>query len=156
MLRALSKAFGLGFDPLDCALAEPWTARRPAPLSAVSDALWRTAGDTRERLELYAAGLIEQALDGTLSLPPDDQWAEVRSMFDALLQEVAPRLDACGPAEMQGLLDALNGRFVPAGPSGAPSRGRLDVLPTGRNFSRWMCAICRRPRRGASAFNRPT
>ncbi|MEX5612975.1 cobaltochelatase subunit CobN, partial [Pseudomonas protegens] len=31
-------------------------------------------------------------------------------------------------------LDALNGRFVPAGPSGAPSRGRLDVLPTGRNF----------------------
>ncbi len=35
---------------------------------------------------------------------------------------------------MRGLLDALNGRFVPAGPSGAPSRGRLDVLPTGRNF----------------------
>src|SRR3546814_12483419 len=35
---------------------------------------------------------------------------------------------------MRGLLDALSGRFVPAGPSGAPSRGRLDVLPTGRNF----------------------
>ncbi|MBD8479767.1 cobaltochelatase subunit CobN, partial [Pseudomonas coleopterorum] len=36
--------------------------------------------------------------------------------------------------EMHGLLAALAGRFVPAGPSGAPSRGRLDVLPTGRNF----------------------
>ncbi|MDO5626618.1 MAG: cobaltochelatase subunit CobN, partial [Pseudomonadota bacterium] len=29
---------------------------------------------------------------------------------------------------------ALQGRFVPPGPSGSPSRGRPDVLPTGRNF----------------------
>ena len=41
---------------------------------------------------------------------------------------------ACGPAELRGLLAALDGRFVPPGPAGAPSRGRLDVLPTGRNL----------------------
>ena len=41
---------------------------------------------------------------------------------------------ACGPAEMRGLLAALDGRFVPPGPAGARSRGRLDVLPTGRNL----------------------
>ena len=41
---------------------------------------------------------------------------------------------ACGPAERDGLLRALDGRFVPPGPSGAPSRGRTDVLPTGRNL----------------------
>jgi cobaltochelatase CobN len=29
---------------------------------------------------------------------------------------------------------ALSGRFVEPGPSGAPTRGRPDVLPTGRNF----------------------
>ena len=29
---------------------------------------------------------------------------------------------------------ALAGQSVPPGPSGAPTRGRLDVLPTGRNF----------------------
>ena len=29
---------------------------------------------------------------------------------------------------------ALDGRFVEPGPSGAPTRGRTDVLPTGRNF----------------------
>ena len=29
---------------------------------------------------------------------------------------------------------ALHGRHVPAGPSGSPTRGRLDVLPTGRNM----------------------
>jgi cobaltochelatase CobN len=67
-------------------------------------------------------------------LPQEAGWADVNAIIDALREVVAPRLDACGPAEMRGLLDALNGRFVPAGPSGAPSRGRLDVLPTGRNF----------------------
>ncbi|MGC1579185.1 MAG: cobaltochelatase subunit CobN [Beijerinckiaceae bacterium] len=38
------------------------------------------------------------------------------------------------PSEMTGLLRALDGRFVEPGPAGAPSRGRLDVLPTGRNL----------------------
>jgi len=36
--------------------------------------------------------------------------------------------------ETRNLLSALNGRYVPAGPSGAPSRGMAHVLPTGRNF----------------------
>ncbi|WP_273820683.1 cobaltochelatase subunit CobN [Pseudomonas asplenii] len=134
LLRALAKAFELGFDPLDCNLAEPWTGRRPEALRDLGAATWRTAGDSRERLELYAAALIEQALAGLAELPDSEAWADVRSIIDGLLEQVAPRLDACGPAEMQGLLAALDGRFVPAGPSGAPSRGRLDVLPTGRNF----------------------
>jgi cobaltochelatase CobN len=42
--------------------------------------------------------------------------------------------DVCAAAERQGLLAALDGRFVPGGPAGAPSRGRTDVLPTGRNL----------------------
>ena len=44
------------------------------------------------------------------------------------------RLVACGAAETLGLLRALAGRFVPPGPAGAPARGRLDALPTGRNL----------------------
>jgi cobaltochelatase CobN len=36
--------------------------------------------------------------------------------------------------ELDAIIAALNGRFVAAGPSGAPTRGRHDVLPTGRNF----------------------
>lgn len=134
LLRALAKAFGLGFDPLDCALAEPWSGRRPPLLQQVSTERWRTAGDSRERLELFAGQLIDSALQGPLELLDAPGWAEVKAIIDGLRDVVAPRLDACGPAEMRGLLDALGGRFVPAGPSGAPSRGRLDVLPTGRNF----------------------
>ncbi|MEM7566427.1 MAG: cobaltochelatase subunit CobN, partial [Pseudomonadota bacterium] len=37
-------------------------------------------------------------------------------------------------AEMAALLTALDGRFVRPGPAGAPTRGRADVLPTGRNL----------------------
>lgn len=133
LLRALAKALNLGFDPLDCDLGQPWQGPRPALLATLDEA-WRTAGDTRERLELYASQLIEQTLDGSVQLVGGPEWAQVQAILDALAQQVAPQLDNCGPAEMHGLLAALDGRFVPAGPSGAPSRGRLDVLPTGRNF----------------------
>lgn len=48
--------------------------------------------------------------------------------------ELGRRLDACPDAERRNLLAALDGRFVPPGPAGAPTRGRADVLPTGRNL----------------------
>src|SRR5262249_51238460 len=38
------------------------------------------------------------------------------------------------PDEIASLLHGLDGGYVPAGPSGAPSRGMAHVLPTGRNF----------------------
>ena len=47
---------------------------------------------------------------------------------------VLEALDRSGEAEARALLDALDGRFVAPGPAGAPSRGRADVLPTGRNL----------------------
>ncbi|ODU99937.1 MAG: cobaltochelatase subunit CobN [Pseudonocardia sp. SCN 73-27] len=47
--------------------------------------------------------------------------------------EVVPRL--AGTAhEIDRVLHALAGGFVPAGPSGSPLRGLVNVLPTGRNF----------------------
>ena len=133
LLRALSNAFELGFDPLDCALGEPWSGPKPQELLEVSADPWRTTGDTRERLELYAQRMLTQILDGN-GVGKSTENNELELIVNAVKEVVAPRLDNCGPAEMRGLLDALGGRFVPAGPSGAPSRGRLDVLPTGRNF----------------------
>ena len=37
-------------------------------------------------------------------------------------------------AERRAFLAGLNGERIAAGPSGAPTRGRPDLLPTGRNF----------------------
>ena len=48
-------------------------------------------------------------------------------------REVLPRLARTGD-EIGNLLRGLDGRYVPAGPSGSPTRGLVNVLPTGRNF----------------------
>ncbi len=47
--------------------------------------------------------------------------------------EVVPRL-AKTTDEIDNVLHALDGGYVPAGPSGSPLRGLVNVLPTGRNF----------------------
>ena len=47
---------------------------------------------------------------------------------------VGEAVDRCGSAELDGVIRALDGRFVQPGPAGALARGRLDVLPTGRNL----------------------
>ena len=130
LVQALAEHFRLGCDPYAADdFATPWDGPRPAVLAALDDAPWRTLGDTRERLEKLARRLIA-------GLPEIPAWLDgaarevlafVRDRLDPLLQESARR-------EIQALLDGLDGRFVPPGPSGAPSRGRLDVLPTGRNF----------------------
>ncbi|WP_407049376.1 cobaltochelatase subunit CobN [Methyloraptor flagellatus] len=44
------------------------------------------------------------------------------------------RLAASANAERDALIAALDGRFIAPGPAGAPTRGRIDVLPTGRNL----------------------
>ncbi len=48
--------------------------------------------------------------------------------------EVDAAWRASAVAERDALLAALDGRRLPAGPAGAPTRGRRDVLPTGRNL----------------------
>lgn len=122
--RALAEDLALGFDPLDCDMGAAWDGPRPEVLS--DDAAWRSAGDTVERLEALAARLI----DGTEG-PPGPRSAAV---IAGVRERVAPMVAGCGPAEGAGLLTALAGHFVAPGASGAPTRGRLNVLPTGRNF----------------------
>ncbi|HEY6879734.1 MAG TPA: cobaltochelatase subunit CobN, partial [Polyangiales bacterium] len=125
LLRSLARAHQLdAFDPLEVDFSATWQGPRPEALQAISHQPWRTHGDTRERLELFA----REVLSGRVEAPP--ACAEALAM----VAELAPTLDACGEQELTNLLAGLEGRYVPPGPSGAPSRGRLDVLPTGRNF----------------------
>ncbi|WP_248304462.1 cobaltochelatase subunit CobN [Breoghania sp. L-A4] len=117
---------GFSFDPLDCEMADPWPGPRPGALAEVADDVWRTAGDTVERIEMLALRLV----DGAASVPGPRTQAVVDGINDTL----KTRVQASGPAEISAVLNALDGRFVAPGPSGAPTRGRPDVLPTGRNF----------------------
>ncbi|QIE28410.1 Aerobic cobaltochelatase subunit CobN (plasmid) [Caballeronia sp. SBC1] len=128
VLTALARDLNLGeaFDPLDADWSAPWTGPRPAELETVIDAPWRHHGDTRERLELLATSLLER--------PSDATGPNTSQVLTRLNGDLLARLDACGPQELKQLQRGLDGRFVPPGPSGSPSRGRPDVLPTGRNF----------------------
>jgi cobaltochelatase CobN len=51
-----------------------------------------------------------------------------------LAERLASRFDRAAASEREALIAALDGKFVAPGPSGAPTRGRADVLPTGRNL----------------------
>jgi cobaltochelatase CobN len=126
LIRALAQDLDLGFDPLDAALAHPWMGPRPAALEG--SAPWRTSGDTVERLERLAQRLVagERA--------PEAAWTGTCAVLDWIARTLRPRVEGCGRAEIAGLLTGLAGRFVPPGPSGAPTRGRTEALPTGRNF----------------------
>ncbi|KPF89191.1 cobalamin biosynthesis protein CobN [Rhodopseudomonas sp. AAP120] len=77
----------------------------------------------------------------TMSVPPsptrgegEERWPHAQPVLDWIAASLRPAIDASGDAERTALLRGLSGRFIRPGPSGAPTRGRPDVLPTGRNF----------------------
>ena len=127
LIRALAEDMEMGFDPLDCAMGQPYDGPKHELLHAASADTWRTLGDSVERLEWIAGRLIE-------GLEPDPMWKHTRLVVEEIHARVLPVVRACGVAEIGALLNGLSGRFVAPGPSGAPTRGRLDTLPTGRNF----------------------
>ncbi len=119
------------FDPLRLSAAERWKGPRPAELAGVSDADWRTEADTRERLELLAEQCVRATLAGR-SL--GNGFLRTRKLMAHIHAVIVKAVADSGRSEIRNFVRALAGKFVPAGPSGAPTRGRLDVLPTGRNF----------------------
>lgn len=135
LLRAMAQDLGLAVDPLDCDMAAP-AAEKPQLLQDLSEDPWRSNGDTVERLELYAQRLARDGGWGVVraSERASTPGPHTAAVLDQIATTLAPAVDACGPAEMQALLTALDGRAIQPGPSGAPTRGRPDTLPTGRNF----------------------
>ncbi len=94
--------------------------------------------DALARLDAYLCDVKDLQLRDGLHVygrPPPQR----DRMLDALRRS-DPKADAAGldaspAAERAALLAALDGRFVEPGPAGAPTRGRADVLPTGRNLA---------------------
>jgi cobaltochelatase CobN len=76
-----------------------------------------------------AAALIEEILEGDTARVPADRLIALGPYCTT----IAGHLARCDE-EIHRLLQGLDGRFIPAGLSGAVSRGNLVVLPTGRNF----------------------
>ncbi|MFB9525388.1 cobaltochelatase subunit CobN [Nonomuraea roseola] len=103
------------------ALVEGMEARGwdPAAASEVTESILGTTGLSAREL----------ALGGK----PEAGRETVARILEFAATEVVPRL-ARTTDEIDHLLHALDGGYVPAGPSGSPLRGLINVLPTGRNF----------------------
>jgi cobaltochelatase CobN len=103
-------------SPTECGSVEEKAAGRRAGIRAEVDAV---EASCREMLgACQADGWGYQGEDPTL------RWV-CTTLVPALRQT---------PDELTNILGALDGRYIPAGPSGAPTRGMAHVLPTGRNF----------------------
>jgi cobaltochelatase CobN len=70
---------------------------------------------------------------GEVERASTDTRANITSVLRFACEELVPNL-ARTADEIGNLMRALDGRYVPAGPSGAPTRGMAHILPTGRNF----------------------
>jgi cobaltochelatase CobN len=141
---AIAAAFGLDEKALLAAPGAPLPSATavPAALAELGDRPARTASDAIDLLEAAARALVAgmesagwepgkaaaTALEVLGGAAP-----EVDRVLRFAAAEVVPRLAATG-GEIDAVLHALDGGHVPAGPSGSPTRGLVNVLPTGRNF----------------------
>lgn len=86
--------------------------------------------------EAQARGLVEQmeksGWDPAAAVGLHEN-PDVQRVLAFAATEVVPRLAGTSD-ELTAVLHALDGGFIPAGPSGSPLRGLVNVLPTGRNF----------------------
>jgi cobaltochelatase CobN len=102
----------------------------------------RTHADAIERLEtlardlfmdLEAVGFQERAVDEVLEVRLGLTSEPVARPLRFACKTLVPAIEQVTD-EIDHVLDALAGRYVPPGPSGAPTRGMAHILPTGRNF----------------------
>ncbi|WP_005036895.1 cobaltochelatase subunit CobN [Holophaga foetida] len=77
----------------------------------------------------YDPAAVEGLVEATFGGPRPG----LQKVMAYLAESLVPRIRKV-TLEMDSILGALSGRFVPPGPSGAPTRGQADILPSGRNF----------------------
>lgn len=65
--------------------------------------------------------------------PSEKRFEALHQVLTFACRELVPNL-ARASDEIDNLLQGLSGGYIPAGPSGSPTRGMAHILPTGRNF----------------------
>ncbi|MER6812255.1 cobaltochelatase subunit CobN [Spirillospora sp. NPDC000708] len=102
----------------------------------LKDGAARTEVDAvEERARALVAAMEERGWDPAAASQVAEGVADgrVADILRFAATEIVPRLERTRD-EIGMVLHALDGGYVPAGPSGSPLRGLINVLPTGRNF----------------------
>ncbi|KPL90647.1 cobaltochelatase subunit CobN [Herpetosiphon geysericola] len=139
---AVGKLYGLDWNTLQANLGE----RLAQPLQLGEQTLYSN-GDVAAWLEQHCKTILQNLehqnwqIDAILAvlqtslLPSASAWDQTLvAPLEFIATQLIPNLHESARAEIASLLHALNGGYIPAGPSGAPTRGMAHVLPTGRNF----------------------
>ncbi|MET8255016.1 cobaltochelatase subunit CobN [Micromonospora sp. NPDC005197] len=138
--QALAAAYGLDEQELLAAPGERLAV--PTALTDVVDGPAGTAADAVDLIEALARRLVigmdtlgwdAEAVNAVVAEVTGQPIPDVVAVLRFAATELVPRL-ARTTDELTHTLGALDGRFVPPGPSGSPTRGLVNVLPTGRNF----------------------
>jgi len=122
--QALAEDLELDFDPIDIEFEKTFNEK-------IDGIEFRTYGQVVENLELKAKNHIDDVLNFEVDKSSLGKYtlAVIEQIEESTLNKVRHTKEEIG-----NLLSGLNGEYVPAGGSGAPTRGRLDILPTGKNF----------------------
>lgn len=152
LTRAIARDLDLEFNPLTANLADEFSYKFPAAIEnreqcqereklAAKLAQSRTVGDAVTALEEQASTLIDSLIQNSTAMAGAESNSKIQNPFDEftakeliwIQKTLLPALQQTSQ-EIDHLIDGLNGKYVPSGASGAPTRGRPEVLPTGRNF----------------------
>jgi cobaltochelatase CobN len=127
--QALAADIGIAFDPLQVKFEVLFDHE-------VLGVQCRTHGDVVEVLELKARKLVKNYMTLEPAHSTDPWYTQLQATAHVLYYIVNVTLPKLRNTrlEIEHLLQGLNGRYIHAGGSGAPTRGRLDILPTGKNF----------------------
>ncbi|MEO1403229.1 MAG: cobaltochelatase subunit CobN, partial [Cyanobacteria bacterium J06635_1] len=147
LTRAIATTWQLDIDPLTDDLGDRFENSK-FKIQNSKLVGCRTVGDVVDRIEQYAAELIDDLLNDSPTSPPPHlptpppspnplptthHPLPLHPELHWLTHTLLPALRRTDD-EITHLRHGLDGRYVPAGPAGAPTRNRPEVLPTGRNF----------------------
>lgn len=121
--QALAEDLKLDFDPLDVEYETKFEKE-------ISGMICRTYGQAIEVLENKGKNIVTDVLNNEdlIDISPS-----TNKVVQFIKETTLPKLSKT-TEEISNLLQGLNGLYIQSGGSGAPTRGRLDILPTGRNF----------------------
>ena len=137
LLQSIAQESGLDFDVL-ASEEMVGVANCPAMLQdyLFADNPSLQAQYHRSLLAEAVHDYAESLIIGTAQLPQDS--AQKMPITHAIITQELPAIRDLVTQSIQlesaSFIKAINGQFIAPGPSGAPSRGRPDILPTGRNF----------------------
>jgi len=135
--QSLTSHFGYSLDEI---LNNPGARLEPA--ATIAGALCQSQADILRELDRLALSLLASLEDHGFQPSAIEEVqlavmsavsADVTKVLHYVCSSIVPNLERVDE-EVTNVLNALEGRYVPAGPAGAPTRGMAGILPTGRNF----------------------